>query len=125
MSKRETATERRAREAAEMRAAVEVWQSRRPFRLLEALARANGLLDVESRVFYRDGSMHYEFDCGNYERADGLVIELNSWTMDMIDKMLDDVEERLVKQRRMENLRREVLSKLTDEEREALGISHD
>jgi hypothetical protein len=50
------------------------------------------------------------------------VAELSEWMMDSIENQLKLVEEARDRGKRLANLKKEVLARLTDEEREALGV---
>jgi hypothetical protein len=50
------------------------------------------------------------------------VAELSEWMMDSIENQLKLVEESRDRSKRLENIKKEVLARLSDEEREALGV---
>jgi hypothetical protein len=50
------------------------------------------------------------------------VAELSEWMMDSIENQLKLVEESRDRSKRLANIKKEVLARLTDEEREALGV---
>jgi hypothetical protein len=122
---KETAVERRAREAQEAREAEALWKAQKPTRLLHALARA-GQLGVPSRVFYRnDGVLYYAFgDDGT--AGMGLmcdtVAELGEHTMTIIETSLQDVANEQAHIRRLQTVKAELLERLSDVEKEALGL---
>jgi hypothetical protein len=123
---RETATERRAREAAEARVKQEKWEQEKPMRLLNALARAHGL-GIKAYVSYRyDNILYYTF-CTDHDQIHGTwcdpVVELAEWTMNSIESELDEVQKRRDRQSYLLALGAELLASMTDEEREALGLT--
>lgn len=123
---KETATERRAREAQEARIALEKWEAEKPMRLLKALARLpNGTRhydDAHSYVYMHANGMRYVFSIPDLDTIVGYVDELTSWTMEYIEGVISDYEAKRQKEAYMLALRAELLSKMTDEEREALGL---
>jgi hypothetical protein len=121
---KETVAQRRARETRTREAddRYMLWEAEKPMRLLRALARANDL-EVEARVYYRaDNILYYEFDFGGYTHYSDPVVELGESTMDLIDLELDSIEAKRVKERRLRQVKEELLARLTNEEREALGL---
>ena len=124
MTKRETAMQRRFREAAEAQEAAEKWASEKYIRLLNALAIAEDL-GLNAGVCNRyDNVVYYSFgfDDDGYDIISDPVLELEEWKMQNIESRLNEIKEEQAKQRRLHAIREEVLAKLTDEEREALGI---
>jgi hypothetical protein len=122
---RETATERRAREAAEARAEIENWEKDRPIRLLGAMARAKSL-GIDCGVYYRHDNlmMYYEFKFSYHDDVVlGRVDDMTEWVMSVIENRLDVVHQDKEKKRRLAQLRVELLASMTDEEREALGLT--
>lgn len=119
---KETVAQRRARETQEADVRAEKWEAEKPMRLLRALARANDL-EVGARVYYRaDNILYYEFKFSGYDYYHEPVVELGESTMDLIDQELDELEAKRVKERRLRQVKEELLARLTDEEREALGL---
>ena len=122
---KETVAQRRAREAQEANARAEKWEAEKPMRLLRALARANDL-EVKASVYNRaDNILYYEFNFGGWELYSDPVVELGESTMDLIDQGLFELEAKRAKERRAQRFRQvkeEILARLTDEEREALGL---
>lgn len=120
---KETATERRAREATEARIALEKWEAEKPMRLLRALARMP-LNDPEmrGRVFFKRDQLMYLFYSIQSEEICGYVNELSEHMMSYIENVVVDYEVKRQKEARMLALRAELLSKMTDEDREALGL---
>jgi hypothetical protein len=124
MTSKETAAQRRAREAAAARAAEERWEREKPARLLRAMATATDL-NVEARVYHRyDSVLYYSFRLGSHgeDVFSDPVAELGEWTMQNIEQRLGELREAELKRIHMEAVRREVISLLTDEQREALGL---
>ena len=130
---KETATQRRAREAAEVRARTEKWEAEKLSRLLHALARAYSLnyLGVEAAVTHRyNNVLYYSFKFPAI--ADGNraypeiycdpVEELSEYVMTLIENDLLELDLRRVKEQRLNQVRQELLARLSDEEREALGF---
>ena len=129
---KETATQRRARERQELVRAQQEreqkFEAEKSTRLLHALARAHDL-GVDAQMFYRyDNVLYYEF---NFTRITlpnildmfyGGVAELSEGEMVIIENQLTLVEESRDRSKRLANIKKEVLARLTDEEREALGV---
>jgi hypothetical protein len=124
MSKpKETAAERRAREAAEARVAQEAWEISKPMRLLQALARAQDLGIEGCRVRHRkDGVLCYEFYFTDYNTYADPVEELSEWTMQCIENDLQEIQAERHKQQHLREVREKTLATLTDEQKEALGL---
>lgn len=125
---KETAIQRRAREAQEARAQEAKWEAEKPMRLLHAIAKAESL-GVSALIFYRyDNVLYYEFDFDQINLPNSLtcfsdpVAELSEWTMDSIENQFKLIEETRDRNKRLANLKKEVLARLTEEEREALGV---
>lgn len=129
---KETPAQKRRREREELEIAQRErelrFEAEKSIRLLHAMARAQGL-GVEAQVFYRyDDVLYYEFNFSNislpnsYEAFSGTVAELSEWEMDRIENQLKLVEESRDRSKRLLQLRKAVLARLTDEEREALGV---
>jgi hypothetical protein len=129
---KETAVQRRKREREELNRAQQEreqkWESEKSTRLLHALARADRL-GVVANVFYRyEDVLIYQFDFSQVNLPNSLdtfcdtVAELSEWMMDSIENQLKLVEEARDRSKRLANLKKEVLARLTDEEREALGV---
>jgi hypothetical protein len=81
-------------------------------------------------MFYRyDNVLYYDFDFSRIGLPNILdtfcdtVAELSEWMMDSIENQLKLVEESRDRSKRLANLKKEVLARLTDEEREALGLN--
>ena len=125
MTKRETAAERRAREAQEAREADACWEAEKPMRLLEALARAHDL-GVEAQVFNRhDNVMYYTFKtCVDYDgNYSDTVAELSERIMKCIEDDLDSIAAERKRKMRLEQVKQELLARLSPEEKEALGLN--
>lgn len=129
---KETAAQRRKREREELNRAQQEreqkFEGEKSTRLLHALARAHHL-GVEAQVFYRyEDVLYYDFDFSQVNLPNSLdtfcdtVAELSEWMMDSIENQLKLVEEARDRGKRLANLKKEVLARLTDEEREALGV---
>jgi hypothetical protein len=119
---KETVAQRRAREAQEANARAEKWEAEKPMRLLYALARAHDL-DVKANVYFKaDNILYYEFNFGNWENYSDPVVELGEATMDLINQELGSITIKRAKERRLRQVKEELLARLTDEEREALGL---
>lgn len=131
MSKiKETAAERRAREAVQAREAQARWEADKPARLLRALARAHDL-GVDAYVNHRyDNVLYYCFRFPS--SADSMnayaetycdpVVELTEWGMHYIENDLDTLALAEVKRLRLAEVRAQTLATLTDEQKEALGL---
>jgi hypothetical protein len=122
---RETATERRAREATEARVKQEKWEQEKPMRLLNALARAHDL-DIKAYVTHRYNDVLYyafHFDDSIFETHGNPVEALAEWAMNSIEASLDEIQKKRDRQSYLLALRAELLSTMTDEEREALGLA--
>jgi hypothetical protein len=119
---KETAAERRAREAEEARTREALWEAEKPMRLLMALARANDL-DVPGFMTYKhDGVLYYSFNFGGWNVYTDPFVELGELTMQNIENELADIEAKRAKERRLRQVKEKLLASLTDEEREALGL---
>ncbi len=120
---RETAAQRRAREAAEAEAAVMAWERQKPALLLRALACATDE-GVYAEVFHKGEVLWYSFsfDESVGDAWKGEVSSLQEWELDAIMQRFAELREAKAKQARMRHLREELISKLTPEEREALGL---
>ena len=121
---KETATERRAREAAEARIAQEKWEAKKLMRLLKALARVpQGDFNISGTVCMAEsGEMKCAFWTPDTGHIVAFVDELTEWTMQYIETAIDNYEEKRKRDSYMLALRAELLSKMTDEEKEALGL---
>ena len=123
---RETATERRAREALEARAAMEQWERDRPMALLHLLARVSETrkrgADLQAEVFFDDGEMKISIiGEGRFGWIEP-VNEVEEWEVNNMLQALFVEGERQDQIKRRERIRLEVLAKLTDEEKEAVGL---
>ena len=129
---KETPAQKRRREREELEIAQREREQRFEFekstRLLHAMCRAQAL-GVKASVFYRyDDVMYYEFDFSQIGLPNSLdtfcdtVAELSEWLMASIENQLDLVEESRNRSARLLQVRKDVLERLTDEEREALGV---
>lgn len=120
---RETRAERNAREAQQREEYRLNWEKERPMRLLEAMARCERL-GVSTLVYHKAGQLAYSFyfDVDGYNTASGLFCELEESTMQWVESKLDEVQRERDHHTRMKNLKEDVLKRLTDEEREALGF---
>ena len=123
---RETATERRAREALEAREAMEQWERDRPMALLHLLARVSETrkrgADLQADIYFDDGKLKISI---TGERLFGWiepVNELEEWQVNTMLQALFVEGERQDQIKRRERIRLEVLAKLTDEEKEAVGL---
>lgn len=131
MSKiKETAAERRAREAQEAREAHTRWEAEKPARLLRALARAHDL-GVEAYVNHRyDNVLYYCFRFpGSADSMNAYaetycdpVVELTEYIMGYIENDLDAQAQTEAKRLRLAEVREHTLATLTDEQKEALGL---
>jgi carbonic anhydrase/acetyltransferase-like protein (isoleucine patch superfamily) len=124
MTKKETATQRRAREAQEAQLANQKWEAEKSDRLLRALAWASDL-NMLARVYHRyDNIMYYEFrfDEQIHDVYHDPVAELSDHMMTLIESRLQESNQQRVKQMRLVQLREDVISRLSDEELEALGL---
>lgn len=130
---KETPAQKRRREREELEIAQRErelrFEAEKPLRLLNALARANKL-GVEAEVYYRyDDVLYYDFNFSRVNLPNSLetfsdtVAELSEWMMDSIENQLKLVEEAQKRSERLMQVKREVLARLTDEEREALGLN--
>ena len=120
---RETAAQRRAREAQEAREAQARWNEQKHKRLVQALARAQDL-GVDACVYHRNDVMYYKFNTNveyNGNWCDP-VAELMEHVMEYIEQDLEKVAAEQQRTRRLAQVRQDVLSRLSEEEREALGL---
>ena len=117
---RETAADRRAREAAEAREAQERWEQERPMRLLRAMALANQLY-VNAQVCLTNDQLCYQFALSGFERFE-LVDSLEEWNMICIE---EELERRYQEEQRKDHLKQvkaDLMRTLTEEQKEALGL---
>lgn len=124
MSKmRETAAQRREREAVEAEAARKDWERRKPAMLLRALACATDE-GVYADVFHKGEVLCYSFtfDESVGDVCKGEVSDLEEWELESIMQRFAELREAKAKQARMRHLREELISRMTPEEREALGV---
>jgi len=118
---KETAADRRAREAVEAREAQARWEAERPMRLLRVLARANDL-GLFTNLFI-DDDIHITItsqDCTYYHHL--YLSELTEWQMQALEQDMEDREQEKQRQARLNEIRQDVLNRLTQEEKEALDI---
>ena len=125
---KETTKQRREREQLEQEALEQKFKAEKPMRLLHAIARAESL-GVKAFIYYRyDDVLYYEFDFSQINLPNSLDIitdpyeELSSWMMDSIENQLHMCYEKKNRAERLKNLKTELLARLTNEEKEALGI---
>jgi hypothetical protein len=129
---KETATQCRARERQELVRAQQEreqkFEAEKSTRLLHALARAYDQ-GVKAVMFYGyDNVLYYNFNFSNINLPSqqhtfcDTVAALSVWEMDSIENQLKLVEESRDRSKRLENIKNELLARLSDEEREALGI---
>lgn len=121
---KETVAQRRAHETRTREAddRYMLWEAEKYMRLIRALTRANDL-ELGARVYYRaDNILYYEFKFGGYDYYHEPVVELGESTMDLINQELDSIEAKRAKERRLRQVKEELLARLTDEEREVLGL---
>ncbi len=120
---RETAAQRREREATEAEAARQDWERRKPAMLLRALACATDM-GVHADVFHKSEALCYSFTFENGwgDVCKGEVSGLEEWELESIMQRLCEIREAKAKQERMRSLRDELISRMTPEEREALGL---
>jgi hypothetical protein len=129
---KETPAQKRRREREELEIAQRErelrFEAEKPLRLLNALARAERL-GVKAQVYYRyEDVLYYEFDFSHISLPNSMeifcdtVAELSEWMMDSIENQLKLVEEARDRSKRLLQLRKEVLARLSEEEREALGV---
>jgi hypothetical protein len=122
MMAKETAADRRAREAVEAREAQARWEAQRPMRLLRVLARANDL-GLFTNLYIMDDDIHITItsqDCTYYHHL--YLSELTEWQMQALEQDMEDREQEKQRQARLNEIRQDVLNRLTQEEKEALGI---
>lgn len=125
---KETTKQRRERERQEQEALELKFQAEKPTRLLHAIARAESL-GIKALVYYRyDDVLYYEFDFSEINLPNSLDVitdpyeELSSWMMDSIENQLHMCFAKRNRDEHLKNLKMEVLARLTNEEKEALGI---
>jgi hypothetical protein len=130
---KETLAQKRRREKEELEIAQRErelrFEAEKSTRLLHALARAHDL-EVDAQMFYRyDNVLYYDFDFSRIGLPNILdtfcdtVAELSEGEMVIIENQLTLVEESRDRSKRLANIKKEVLARLTDEEREALGLN--
>jgi hypothetical protein len=119
---KETYAQRQARLDAEDRLRVEKWEAEKPLRLLKALARANAL-GVEAFMHnLHDNILYYSFDFGGCNYYNDPYLDLGESNMCCIETELDVIEATQTKDRRLKAVRQGLLERLSDEEKEALGL---
>jgi hypothetical protein len=129
---KETSAQKRRREREELEIAQREralrFEVEKSSRLLHAMARANNL-GCDASVFYRyDNVLYYQFDFtrvnlpNSLETFSDTVDELSEWMMESIENQLKLVEESRDRSKRLLQLRKDVLARLSNEEREALGV---
>lgn len=123
---RETATERRAREAIEAREAMERWQSTKHEQVLKLLARIELLKEdggnAKGRVIYKNDVMYLDIEIGEYTHFYLPWEEICQWNISGLNDELNNEWSVLNQRKKEEILRREALKKLTEEEKEVLGL---
>lgn len=118
---KETSAQRRAREFYEAEEARQKFEAEKPIRLLNALAEANSL-GVSASVYYRyDNVLYYSFRFEDWELSDTFV-ELEQWTLDSIENKLNEIRKERDHKKYLNKIKNELLERLTDEEKEALGL---
>ena len=121
MSKiKETAAERRAREAAQACEAQARWEAKRSDRLLKAMAHAANLY-VNATVCYLGDELCYQFALSGFDQWEP-VHSMEEWNMTAIE---EELGRRYQEERRKDHLKEvkaKVLATLTEEEKEALGL---
>lgn len=121
MSK-ETAAQRRAREATEARAAQETWAREKCVRLLKVLARAQELgLKTSLQIKQDDVFVHI---CDKHALTSHQVYlsELSVWEMQSMEQGLADLQAERARESRLREVRAQLIATLTEEQKEALGI---
>jgi hypothetical protein len=119
----ETRAQRRAREAQEAQIAAARWNEQKHSRLLRALARAQDL-GVDACVYHRNDVMYYKFNTNVEHNGNWCdpVAELMEHVMEYIEQDLEKVSAEQQRARRLAQVRQDVLSRLTEEQKEALGL---
>ena len=120
---KETVAQRNMRVAQEQREAELKWEAEKPVRLLNALAMARSL-DIDAHVFYRhDDILYYYFSFSDGENVYcDPVVELGEWTMRTIEADLEATKMKKQRDSHLNRVRDELLARLSDEEKEALGL---
>lgn len=118
---KETSAQRRAREFHEAEKARQKFEAEKPIRLINALAEANSL-GVSASVYYRyDNVLYYSFRFEDWELS-GTFAELEQWTLDSIENKLNEIRKERDHKKYLNKIKNELLERLTDEEKEALGL---
>jgi hypothetical protein len=73
-------------------------------------------------TYKHDGVLYYSFNFGGWNVYTDPFVELGELTMQNIENELADIEAKRAKERRLRQVKEELLARLTDEEREALGL---
>lgn len=124
MSTKETAKQRRERERLEAQEAERIFNAGKADRLMHAMARARDL-DVEAYFYYRyDQVLYYSFSFPDGDLMTDPVAELGAYTMDAIEQNLDDIQRKVDRERHLDRVKQDLLLRLSDDEREALGITN-
>lgn len=124
---RETAVERRAREAREAQEAQKIWAQELPMRVLRDMARAQNL-GVITRVLsdVEHDAVMVEFHRPG-DHVEEHIVTIGSdqptkyWEYH-VSSMLDSVQQQIEREAQQQQLRQSALSKLSPQEREALGL---
>lgn len=126
MSTKETAKQRQERERREAQEAERIFDEGKADRLMHAMARARDL-GVEGYFYHRYDSVLYymfSFPGPGSEICSDTVAELGPRTMAAIEREMDAIQERRDREQHLEQVKQDLLLRLTDEEQEALGIKN-
>ena len=123
MTKRETAAERRAREAVEAREAEVRWEAEKPMRLLRVLVRAQNL-GLYTNLSMMGDDINVAITSQDYTSQHYTAMSvLTEWQMQTIEQDMEDREHEKQRQTRLNEIRQGLMGRLTEEEKEALGLN--
>lgn len=119
---KQTAAERRAQVLQKAHDDLVVWNGTKCNRLIWAMARAQ-MLGLDTILQVKNDGIHIRIQTPDLDTChDHYLSELNEWEMQCIEQDLSNKEQERARQVRLRQVREQVLSTLTDEQKEALGL---
>lgn len=122
---RETAKQRREREEAEVSARIAEEKAAYPTRLMEALHRASNHTAEIAVGKNLKFVVSYVDEWGDKQQIflpTTVDNHLDMWHLNELTRVLDRKDEEVAEAKRVAELRKNAIAKLTDEEREILGV---